>query len=99
MSNLIVDNEFYCTQCGKRGLGIVRQVGKERAAGHLKKLWCPYCNKENNFVEIKPFVQKYTYNSFLLEFNYGNFNEKGERKQPFGIFKDSLIKKGINING
>ena len=38
---------------------------------------------------------KYDYEDFLLEFNYNNFNENGERKEKYGVFKDKLKKEGI----
>ena len=48
-----VMSEFYCTQCGKKGIPVYRKKGQERKAGHLKKLYCLYCNMETNHVEIK----------------------------------------------
>lgn len=88
-------SDFYCTQCGKKSFPIWRKKGGEREVGHLKKIFCLNCKKETNFCEIKPFAQKYTYNDFLLEFKYGNFNEKGLRNVPFKQFKQILIKKEI----
>jgi hypothetical protein len=87
-------SEFYCTQCGKRGIAVPRKKGAERKGGHLKKLFCLHCNMPTNHVEIKPFT-KYGYEEFKLEFDYGNFSEKGERIQPFGVFKDNLYKQGV----
>lgn len=95
--NLIIDNEFYCTKCGNKGISIVRIRGKERKAGHLKKLFCLHCGTEKNFCEINPRAQKYTYNDFLLEFNYGNFDKEGNRKIPFNKFKQKLVKEGKEI--
>jgi len=93
-SHLITGNEFYCTQCGNKGLPVVRKKGAEREAGHLKKLFCLHCQKEVNFCEIQPFAQRYTYQDFLLEFEQGNFNKEGNRVMPFGKFKDKMVKEG-----
>lgn len=90
MPNLIM-SEFYCTKCGRKGIPIWRKKGAEREAGHLKKLYCFNCKEEVNFCEIKPFT-KYDYESFKLEFEYGNF-EDGKRKMPFGELKE-LINNG-----
>ena len=87
-----VDNEFYCTQCGKRGFSIPRKVGKEREAGHLKKMYCLNCHKEQNFVECKPFT-KYDKEDFIVEFEYGNFNTNGKRIKTYGQLR-SLINNG-----
>lgn len=93
MKNIIVDEEFYCTQCGSRGIPIPRRKGAEREAGHLKKLFCLKCGKEVNFCEIKPFAQNYTYDDFLLEFEYHNFDENGNRIRTYNQLKE-LIKNG-----
>ena len=85
-------SQFYCTQCGKRGLDLPRKKGQGREAGHLKKLWCPCCNKEVNFCEIKPFT-KYTYEDFKVEFEYNNFNEEGLRIRSYGELKE-MIRNG-----
>lgn len=94
MGRVTDTSSFYCTCCGTRGIPIARRRGSERDAGHLKRIYCLNCKKEINHVECKLF-SKYDYEDFLLEFNYGNFNENGERKEKYGIFKDKLKKEGI----
>ena len=88
----ITTSEFYCTKCGNRGIPIARRIGKQREAGHLKKLYCLNCQQEWNFVEMRPFGD-YDYNDFLTEFNYGNFNEEGQRKIPYRQFFAELREK------
>ena len=85
-------DDFYCTQCGEKGIPILRRLGAERNAGHLKKLFCLKCNKETNHAECKPF-SKYTYEDFLVEFNYGNFDKEGNRIRTYGQLKE-LINNG-----
>ena len=87
-----IDNEFYCTQCGNRGFSIPRKIGKEREAGHLKKMYCLNCHKEQNFVECKPFT-KYDKKDFIVEFEYGNFSEEGNRIRTYGELR-GLIHNG-----
>jgi hypothetical protein len=77
-TNQTILSDFYCTQCGKRGIPIRRRIGSAREAGHLKKLFCLNCQKETNHVECKP-GSKYTYDDFLFEFSNKNFSENGER--------------------
>ena len=90
------DDEFYCTWCGNRQkFNIPRPIAKQRPGGHLKKMFCFKCKKERNFVEVKPYASKYTYDDFLLEYNHGNFDENGNRKESFGIFKQKIIKEEI----
>lgn len=65
-------SEFYCTECGQKGIPIARKKGKQREAGHLKKIFCLTCQKETNHVEIKPFGS-YTKQDFLEEYELGRF--------------------------
>lgn len=94
MASFSLDSEFYCCKCGNRGLDIIRIKGKERKAGHLKRLYCFTCKEEINHVECKTFTH-YTHEDFLLEFDYHNFNQEGQRILPYGQFRDKLHKEGI----
>ena len=67
-------SEFYCTECGKKGIPVARHPGQHRKPGHLKKLFCLHCQKEVNHVEIRPYGS-YTYENFLEEYNLGRFFE------------------------
>ena len=94
MASISFDSNFYCCKCGKRGINILRIKGKERKAGHLKRLYCLNCGEEVNHVECKEWTN-YTVDDFYLEFNYGNFNEEYTRILPSGQFRDKLHKEGI----
>ena len=87
-----VTSEFYCIKCGNKGIPIPRKKGAEREAGHLKRLYCLKCQQEWNHVECKVF-SKYTYDDFLLERQYENFDELGNRKMTYGELK------GLVYNG
>ena len=65
-------SEFYCVECGKKGIPIARKLGAQREAGHLKSLWCVYCQKQTNHAEIRPFGT-YTVENFKEEFELGRF--------------------------
>jgi len=99
----IVFSDFYCTKCGNKVLSIPRQKGKERLAGHLKNLYCPFCKTEHNCCEIKQF-SKYDYMDFKLEWEYDNFTEDGQRKMSYGKLKQEVHngkaeKKKTLLNG
>lgn len=91
-------SDFYCTSCGHKGIPIIRNPGKEKEPGHLKKLYCLYCNTEKNMVEVKQ-KGKYTLEDFIIEFENGNF-ENGQRKLPYRQFiaeiRNKKQKEGIN---
>lgn len=92
MKNNSIIHDFYCTQCGNKGIPIIRSKGFQRKPGHLKKLFCIYCQKENNFVEVNLKAIKYTYNDFLFEFEQHNFDENGNRIKDF----NDLLKEKKN---
>jgi hypothetical protein len=70
-------SRFYCTECGKENIMVFRNRGHRREAGHLKKLYCPYCKTERNCAEVSD-KNNYTYDVFLEEFKSGCF-VNGER--------------------
>lgn len=96
--NLRLNNfsDFYCVNCGKKGIPIVRREGKHRELGHLKKLYCFYCNSEQNMVEIIS-GSRYTLEDFLIEFNNGNF-VNGQRVKPYKQFIAEIKQKELKIN-
>ena len=91
MGNMTM-SEFYCTQCGNKGLPVWRKKGAEREAGHLKKLFCLNCKKETNHCECRPFT-KYEFKDFQIEYEYGNFSEDGQRIKSYNKLKE-LINNG-----
>ena len=97
-NNFLIDNEFYCTKCGSKGIPIARKKGQEREAGHLKKLFCLKCKDETNHVECKPFSH-YEHEDFLFEFENGNFTETGRRKMPYGEFRHMMYNNEIKERG
>ena len=90
----IVMSEFYCTRCGQKGLPIWRKKGGEREAGHLKKIFCLKCQEEVNHVECKSWT-KYDYDDFKIEFEYGNFDESGQRKMTYGQLKEAINNESV----
>lgn len=82
-------SEFYCTKCGNKGIPIMRRKGAEREAGHLKRIFCLKCQQEWNHAECKPFSH-YDHEDFLVEFEHNNFDEKGNRKMPYGELKGMI---------
>ena len=86
-TNNAVMSEFYCSQCGTKGIPIWRRRGRE--AGHLKKIFCLKCQKETNHVECKENTH-YDFCDFKIEYEYGNFTEDGLRKMPYGELRQKI---------
>jgi hypothetical protein len=87
-------SDMYCTQCGKKNIPVPRKKSKERECGHLKKMYCIYCNKMTNMVEIRGFDCGYTLEDFNLEYTLHNFNKDGTRKLSWNEFKKHLNNGG-----
>lgn len=91
-------SDMYCTQCGHKNIPVQRKIGREREPGHLKKMWCMYCNKEVNMVEVREFGSGYTVEDFYWEFENGNFTSEGTRKLDFGLFRQKMNKEENDVN-
>ena len=89
MGKQAILSEFYCTKCGNKGIPIARIKGREREAGHLKKIFCLKCQQEWNHVECKPYSH-YDHEDFLVELQYNNFDNEGKRKIPYGELKGAI---------
>lgn len=72
-------SKCYCVKCGAE-FPILRTNKRIREPGHLKKLFCLNCQEETNHVEVRGFGT-YTYEDFIIEFNNGNFDENGKRRE------------------
>jgi len=46
-------HEFYCTECGKKGIPLPRQKGRAREKGHIKHMWCVNCRKRTAHIECR----------------------------------------------
>ena len=88
-------HRFFCTNCGREGLPLARKVSHQHQKGHLKNLYCPHCREEHNHVEIRPFGA-YRLEDFRFEFENGNFDADGNRKNPYGQFKMIVRKENTN---
>ena len=69
-----ITSEFYCTECGSKGIPIARKIGTKKEPGHLKKIYCLKCKKETNHAEVRPYGS-YDYEDFLEEYSLGRFFE------------------------
>lgn len=87
-------SRFFCTRCGKENtMGVWRKPGQAREAGHLKNLFCIYCNEVVNHIELTENNPKYTMEDVNLELGYDNFTGDGQRVQTLNELK-LAIRKG-----
>ncbi len=90
-------SRFFCTKCGREGIPVHRKKGQEREDGHLKKLYCMYCQEEVNHVEIKEYGN-YTVDDFKQEYELGRFIN-GERIEKKDLIECSNIDCPFNVDG
>ena len=90
-------SDFYCTKCGRKGIPIVRRAGQQREAGHLKKLFCLYCQEETNHAEVRPFGA-YNVEDFKEEFELGRFVD-GQKTLVAELMSCTNIKCKYNKSG
>ena len=94
-ANGFVISDMYCTKCGQKGIGIPRKFGQYRGPGHLKKLYCIHCGEMWNHAEVRSMYSDYNLEDFQLEMKYHNFDEHGNRKEPYRIFRGKLKQQGV----
>lgn len=74
MANYETHN-FFCLQCGKPGVPVMRKIGKQHGAFHRKRLYCPWCKVEINHVEVRNQQEK---EIFLEGFTNGEYRTEAE---------------------
>ena len=66
-------HDFYCINCGNKGLPVFRNNGRLHEEFHRKKLWCCHCKTECNHIEIRNQEEK---EEFLEAYNNGEFRDE-----------------------
>lgn len=47
------NHDFYCINCGRKGIPLSRRVSLQHGKFHRKKLYCIYCKEEVNHIECR----------------------------------------------
>ena len=66
-------HDFYCINCGHKGIPITRQSGHKRGTGHRKLLYCPFCKHTVNHIEVS---NEFEAKEFMEAFLNGAFAEE-----------------------
>ena len=51
-------SSFYCPKCGKKAMDLPRPRSLTRQAFHRKKLYCPWCKKTYNCIEVRNEIER-----------------------------------------
>lgn len=54
-------HSFFCPVCGQKMMDLPRKQGHKHKDFHRKKLYCPWCQREVNCIEIKDIMQEMTF--------------------------------------
>ena len=94
------NTDLVCLECGYVAT-IPRKISKQKRIGHIKDMFCPFCNKEVKFFEVKDisiFKEICRYEEDLTKeelFVMNLLKEREERNErtKLGIPKKILTKK------
>ena len=90
-------SRFFCTNCGKESVPIMRRKSHMREAGHLKKLYCINCRKEINHFEVRD-IDTDGIEQFKKEFILGRFID-GNRTEINKLMGCSYLECPYNQDG
>lgn len=74
-------HDFYCINCGQRGLPIVRRHSLQHEKFHRKKLYCPWCKMTVNHIECRNDEEAF---EFKQAFENGEYAEEAEESLRHG---------------
>lgn len=89
-------HEFYCMNCGKRSIPLMRKKGQERERFHRKKLYCLYCKEEVNHIECKT---QEDIEEFKINFENGVYVNEAEESLAYIRSNGSWQKHMVPAHG
>ena len=72
-ANNFLFHDFYCINCGQKGIPLTRQQSHQRGAFHRKLMYCYHCQHTVNHIECRNEIEKA---QFLLDFAEGKYKEE-----------------------
>lgn len=73
-------SEFYCINCGSKGIPVWRKRARLREPWHRKALYCTTCKQTVNHVEIRTEEELI---QFMTDFAEGKYREEAERSVEY----------------
>ena len=73
-------HDFYCMQCGNKGIPLMRKDSLKHKDFHRKKLYCIHCKEEVNHIECKT---QDDVDKFKTDFENGVFVDEAEESISF----------------
>lgn len=73
-------SEFYCMNCGNKGVPCLRRQDHRREAFHRKKLYCVFCKQETQHIEVKNLEEAC---EFKAAFSEGRFKKENQESLEY----------------
>ena len=89
------NHDFYCMNCGRKGIPLSRRVSLQHGKFHRKKLYCIYCKEEVNHIECRTPEEV---EEFKENFENGVYKDEAQDSLSYvrscGIRQDDLRQEG-----
>lgn len=82
-------HDFYCLNCGKRNISVMRPRGFLRERGHRKVMYCPHCKLDVNHLECRNDEDVF---NFKIDFEEGKYIQEAKESINF------LMKERVENN-
>lgn len=74
------EHSFYCLNCGRRGIPLMRRSARCHGSEHRKAMYCPWCKVDINHIELKTDEEV---KQFLIDFENGVYREEAETSMKY----------------
>lgn len=73
-------HDFYCLNCGKRNISVMRPRGFLRERRHRKAMYCPHCKLDVNHLECRNDEDAF---NFKIDFEEGKYIQEAKESINF----------------
>lgn len=73
-------HDFYCINCGSKGIPLVRPGNKKKGSGHRKNMYCYHCQHTVNHIECRTPEEV---EQFKIDFSEGKYKEEAENELAY----------------
>lgn len=73
-------HDFYCINCGNKGIPLTRISAKKKGKGHRKNMYCYHCKHTVNHIECS---NEEEVAQFKKDFANGIYKEEAERELTY----------------
>ena len=80
--NSFETHDFYCINCGYKGIPLTRQVSKGKKSFHRKRLYCWHCKHTVNHIECRNDAEKL---QFISDFAAGLYKAEAAEELKYEL--------------